>query len=474
MPESSTPPPVIVWFRQDLRVADHPALTAAVGAGAPVLPLFVLDDETPGRWRPGGASRWWLAGSLTALDSDLRARGSRLVLRRGRARDVLGDLARETGAREIVFSRRYEPCHVAEERAVAGDCEGRGLACRRFGGGLLFEPEAVQTKSGGPFRVFTPFYKACLAADEPRGPLPAPERIPAPADWPASDRLAEWALAPTAPDWAEGLRERWEPGSDGAEARLEAFCDQALSAYEVGRDRPDKDGTSALSPHLHFGEIGPRQLWHGIGRSPGSPGGAAFRRELIWREFSYHLLFNWPHILDSPFDPKFADFPWRSDAAGLAAWQTGATGYPIVDAGMRQLWRTGWMHNRVRMVVASFLTKHLLLPWQDGARWFWDTLVDADLANNSASWQWVAGCGADAAPYFRVFNPVLQGRKFDPRGAYVRRWVPELAGLSDRAVHAPWDGGETPAGYPAPIVDHGFARRRALAAFEEVKQGDRR
>ena len=472
---SSSRRPVILWYRQDLRVADHPALTAAVESGAPVLPLFVLDDATPGGWRPGGASRWWLAGSLAALDGELRARGSRLILRRGRAVDALGALVAETGAGGIVFTRRYEPAHAAEERALAEAWEARGLACRRFGGGLLFEPEAVRTKAGDPFRVFTPFYRACLAAAAPRAPLAAPARIPAPVAWPDSERLEDWRLRPTAPDWAQGLRARWRPGGAGAKARLEAFLDERLAGYAHDRDRPDRDGTSSLSAHLHFGEISPRQVWHGVrhladaGRGEDG-GGEAFLRELVWREFSTHLLAHWPDIAEQPFDPKFAAFAWREDAAALEAWQRGETGYPMVDAGMRQLWRTGWMHNRVRMVVASFLTKHLLIPWQAGARWFWDTLVDADLANNSASWQWVAGCGADAAPYFRVFNPVLQGRKFDPQGAYVRHWVPELRALPDQAVHAPWQAGASVPGYPAPIVDHAAARRRALAAFDQIRQ----
>lgn len=479
MPDSPNRPPVVAWFRQDLRVADHPALTAAAETGAPVIPLFILDEATPGRWRAGGASRWWLAGSLAALDADLRVRGSRLILRRGRAVDLLCRFAEQTGAAGIAFTRRYEPCHAREERDVADAVERRGLACRRFGGSLLFEPEAIRTKAGGPFRAFTPFYKACLAANRITEPLPAPERIAAPPAWPAGDRLEDWGLRPTAPDWAEEFKDSWRPGSAGAEARLGAFLDGRLAGYAEDRDRPDRDGTSGLSPHLHFGEISPRRVWHvtrhlAEARGGAEGGSAAFLRELIWREFSHHLLHHWPHVVEAPFDPRFAAFAWRHDAAALRAWQTGMTGYPIVDAGMRQLWRTGWMHNRVRMVVASFLTKHLLQPWQEGARWFWDTLVDADLANNSASWQWVAGCGADAAPYFRVFNPVLQGRKFDPRGQYVRTWVPELAALPDKAVHAPWEAGERVAGYPGPIVDHAAARRRALAAFAEVKQGGAR
>ncbi len=475
MSQSMSRPTVLLWFRQDLRLADNAALMAAVESRAAVIPLFVLDDDTPGRWRPGGASRWWLEGSLAALDGELRERGSQLVLRRGKALDVLLRLAEETGASEVFFSRRYEPAHAQEEEMLAAAFKGRGLVCRRFSGSLLCEPEALRTKAGDPFRVFTPFYKAFLAQEAVKHPLAAPERIAAPRTWPASERLEDWDLRPNAPDWAVGLREAWQPGAAGAKARLTAFLDERVIAYAEDRDRPDLQGTSALSPHLHFGEISPRQVWHmtrhtAAGANGADRGPEAYLRELVWREFSYHLLHHWPEIPEAPFNPAFAAFPWRSDEGALEAWRKGRTGYPIVDAGMRQLWHTGWMHNRVRMIVASFLTKHLLVPWQEGACWFWDTLVDADLASNSASWQWVAGCGADAAPYFRIFNPVLQGRKFDPAGAYVRKWVPELAELPDGALHAPWEGRWNLAGYPEPIVDHKRARELALAAYAEIKQ----
>jgi len=467
--------PIILWFRQDLRLADHPALAAALREDAPIVPVFVWDQDTPGPWAPGGASRWWLYGSLRAFENALRTYGSRLILRRGKARDVLRQLAEETQAAGIYFTRRYEPLHTAEEKAVADDCETSGIACRRFGGSLLFEPEQVRNKSGDPFRVFTPFYKACLALEGIRDPLPAPSQIPAPGAWPQSEDLDAWDLRPATPNWAEGFEGRWTPGSEGAQARLELFLEEAVAAYPEERDRPDREGTSALSPHLHFGEISPRQLWHETeavtqGNGTKAKGGASFLREVIWREFSYHLLHHWPEIPAAPFNPSFETFPWQENDVALRAWQKGRTGYPIVDAGMRQLWQTGWMHNRVRMIVASFLTKHLLIPWQEGACWFWDTLVDADLANNSASWQWVAGSGADAAPYFRIFNPILQGQKFDPKGLYVRQWVPELAEVPDKFVHTPWEGGEPVAGYPAPIVDHKFARQLALDAYAEMKQ----
>jgi deoxyribodipyrimidine photo-lyase len=479
MPPSSDTPPVIVWFRQELRIVDHPALTEAAKTGAPVIPLFIFNDKTAGSWTPGAASRWWLEGSLSALDADLRSRGSRLILRRGNTQQLLGCVASQTGAAGIYFTRHYEPHQAAEELTVAAMCEHQGLICRRFGGGVLFEPDAIRTKTGGPFRVFTPFYKACLATKGLKDPLPAPDKITPPPSWPDSETLKDWCLRPTAPDWAKGLRDHWQQGTNEASTHLEFFLGDALAAYLEDRDRPDRVGTSALSPYLHFGEISPRQVWHRTNLWADShvaagQGRIAYLRELVWRDFSYHLLHHFPHITEAPFNPAFEDFPWRDDAQAFRAWQIGMTGYPIVDAGMRQLWQTGWMHNRVRMIVASFLTKHLFIHWQDGARWFWDTLVDADLANNSASWQWVAGCGADAAPYFRIFNPILQGRKFDPSGDYVRKWVPEIADVPDRAIHAPWESGIQVDGYPRPIVDHRIARQRALGAYKDFRaKGER-
>lgn len=472
---TSDPPPLIVWFRRDLRVSDHPALTAAAKSGAPVVPLFILDEPSDDAWRLGGASRWWLAGSLSALGADLCAMGSRLILRRGAVADVLARVVEETGARGVYMSRCYHPGSATEEQAVADFLTGRRLEARRFGGGLLFEPEAIATKEGKPFRVFTPFYKACLANGDVGNPNPAPVSLAAPQSWPASDNLDDWQLRPTKPDWAGGLRDHWKPGSEAAAARLKNFHEDGLGVYPRDRDRPDLDGTSCLSPFLHFGEISPRQIWHRTrlwaeAHPEVKSGRDGYLRQLVWRDFSYHLLHNWPHITHAPYNPAFEKFPWREDAEALQGWQKGRTGYPIVDAGMRQLWHTGWMHNRVRMVVASFLTKHLLIHWREGANWFWDTLVDADLANNSAGWQWVAGSGADAAPYFRVFNPVLQGKKFDPAGDYVRRWVPELADVPNDAVHSPWSKGLTPANYPAPIIDHQLARQRALDAYGSLKE----
>jgi len=474
--------PVIHWFRNDLRLADNPALSAAAASGAPLITVFIFDEVTPGVWAPGAASRWWLHHSLTALDQALRQRDGALALRRGPAVDTLLQVVRETGAEQLTFTRGYGPHAAPQETEIAEALAKVGVACKRFGGALLFEPEAVATKAGRRFRVFTPFYKACQS--QPVGdPVSSPEAIRPPSRPVASDNLADWALLPTTPDWAGGLRETWTPGEDAAKARLEDFVRNAMGRYAGDRDRPGVPGTSRLSPHLHFGEIGPRQCWHRIHHAVGSSGskdkGAeAFLRELAWREFSTHLLHHWPTLPDQPFRAEFANFPWRDDDASTAVWQRGRTGYPIVDAGLRELWNTGWMHNRVRMVAASFLIKHLLIPWQRGEAWFWDTLVDADLANNAASWQWVAGCGADAAPYFRIFNPVLQGQKFDADGAYVRRWVPELAKLPNKFIHQPWAApaatltdanvtlGDT---YPHPIVGHAAARRRALDAFAQIR-----
>ena len=483
------PRPVIHWFRQDLRLADNPALTAAASGDRPVVPLYVLDDAAAGDWAPGGASRWWLAGSLDALGRALDKAGCRLVLRRGRTVDTLTQIAAETGAEAIHFTRAYEPWAAQLEIDLKAACDKAGLGLHRHAGALLQEPEALRTKAGEPFRVFTPFWRTLQEQGPARSHLLAPARITPPAKPPKSDKLETWGLLPTRPDWAGGLRETWTPGEAGARERLSDFVDGAMARYADARDRPHQPATSMLSPHLHFGEVSPVQCWQAAREATaedrgGKRGAESFLREVAWREFSYHLLHHWPDLPEKPFRADFASFPWDTDTrrrkARLRAWQRGETGYPIVDAGIRQLWQTGWMHNRVRLITASFLTKHLLVPWQEGERWFWDTLVDADLANNSASWQWVAGSGADAAPYFRIFNPVLQGEKFDPDGDYVRHFVPELAKLPASLIHAPWKvpvaelsrhGVRLGSDYPKPIVDHAEARATALAAFATLRPG---
>ena len=470
-----------------MRLADNPALAAAVAAGGPVIALYILDDVTPGEWRWGGASRWWLHHSLAALTGDLERRGGRLVLRRGEAQAVLEALIAETKAERVVWNRCYEPFAITRDRGIKAALTEAGIEARSFNASLLFEPWTVQTRQGGPFKVFTPFWKSLMAQPEPEAPAAAPEAVPT-GPKVKSETLADWALLPRAPDWADGLRESWQPGEAAAKRHLAAWLGDALGRYETARDRPAEPGTSRLSPHLHWGEIGPRQVWHAVRTrslevvSDGTEGaGLAFLRQIAWREFCHHLLFHWPDLPDTTWRSSFQPFPWRDDDPAFRAWSRGMTGYPLVDAGMRELWASGWMHNRVRMVAASFLTKHLLISWQRGAAWFWDTLVDGDLANNSAGWQWVAGCGADAAPYFRIFNPVLQGERFDPDGVYIRRWVPELARLPNAMIHRPWEaspsvlrdaGVDLGRTYPNPMIDHAAARARALAAYKSLSEAD--
>lgn len=463
------PAPAIVWFRQDLRLADQPALAAALDDG-PVLPVFVLDDAAPGRWAMGGASRWWLHHSLASLDTDLRARGSRLILLRGDAVTLIADLAAATSARSVHAIHHYEPWARRQESELA-----RRLALTLHHGLTLAPPARMTTKTGGAFKVFTPFWQALQQMMPPLPPRPAPDRIPLAEGAPAGDTLGDWGLCPTAPDWATGFAPVWQPGEAGARRRLADFTSLAAD-YGRDRDLCAEEATSRLSAHLHFGELSPATAWHVVSDAAGSAG-QAWLRQLGWRDFSLNLLLNAPDLADVNWRRAFDAFPWVRDDAALTRWQRGQTGYPIVDAGLRQLWRTGWMHNRVRMIAASFLIKDLMIDWRAGETWFWDTLVDADLANNAAGWQWTAGSGADASPYFRIFNPVSQGRRFDPAGAYVRQWVPELAGLPDDLIHAPWEAppallaaagvrlGET---YPAPMVDHARARDRALAAYKAM------
>ncbi len=466
--------PAIVWFRDDLRLADHAALHAAIESGRPLVPVFVLDAGSAGPWALGGASRWWLHHSLASLAASLQARGSHLILRRGDAQASIIEIAADTGAAAVFTGGSADPWARRVDQAVAEAFSG---TLHRMRTTTLFHPDSVRTKSGGVYSVYTPFANACLALGGPKPPLPAPKKIRT-AEAPRSDRLDDWGLLPVKPDWAAGLRDTWAPGEAGAMERADDFLAHGLTGYAAARDRPAGDGTSMLSPHLHFGEISAGQLWHLAHQRPGSPSRDIFIRELLWREFCTNLLWHNPDLPRAPLKPEFGKMPWRDDKPALRAWQQGQTGIPIVDAGMRQLWQIGWMHNRVRMIVASFLIKHLMIPWQDGEAWFWDTLVDADLANNAGNWQWVAGCGADAAPYFRIFNPVLQGRKFDLHGDYVRHFVPELSRMDPRHIHAPW---EAPAGalaaagvvlgesYPHPIVDLAEGRARALDAYAKIR-----
>ncbi|MBI5130545.1 MAG: deoxyribodipyrimidine photo-lyase [Rhodopseudomonas palustris] len=484
---NDTPRPVIVWFRDDLRLSDHPALHHAAAAGGPVICIYVDDEQSP-QLRPpqarplGAASRWWLAQSLRALAADLAERGGQLILRRGPAAAIIGELARQLDAGAV----HWNEIEIAPHRAVADDLAEAlsmaGIDHHRHRGDLLAAPAEIRGKEGRGMRVFTPFWRRVLGLGGPPQPLPAPTALHAAPVLP-SDELATWRLEPTGPDWAGGLRDSWTVGERAAQDKLTAFLD-GLPGYAEGRDRPDRDVTSRLSPHLRFGEISPRQVWHAARFAAAKrPAIAAdidkFLSELGWREFCRNLLHDHPDLAERNLQASFDAFPWTANDAALHAWQRGSTGYPIVDAGMRELWHTGVMHNRVRMVVASLLVKHLLIDWRLGEQWFWDTLVDADPASNPANWQWVAGCGADAAPYFRVFNPVLQGEKFDPAGDYVRRWVPELAALPDKFIHRPWDAtpvelaaaGVTLGGnYPKPIVDHKLGRARALAAYAELRQ----
>jgi deoxyribodipyrimidine photo-lyase len=444
--------PVLLWFRRDLRLSDNAALIAAAESGRPVVPVYISDEQDQGT-----ASRWWLHHSLASLDKDLRKLGSSLVIRSGSPRELLPEIFRQTGATAIFYSRRYEPVSRRQEAEVAAAL--READVHAFDDSLLHDPERVMTRSDTPYRVFTPFWKAASDMGDPPAPRPVPASIDFGRHSTRSLQLSELGLLPSSPDRTVGLHAAWIPGESAALSRIDEL-DSTLRLYDQHRDRPDIDTTSRLSPHLHFGEISVRQVWHAIRQlelqlqSTGAS--ASFIRQLYWRDFSTYLLFHFPTLPDEPLRTEFEHFPWSKNESLLHAWQAGETGYPIVDAGMRQLRQTGWMHNRVRMIAASFLVKDLLIPWQTGAEWFLDNLVDADLANNSASWQWVAGCGSDAAPYFRVFNPSLQSKKFDPHGHYVRRWVPELTNAS------------TPE-YPVPVIDHGMARQRALEAYQTIR-----
>jgi deoxyribodipyrimidine photo-lyase len=481
----------ICWFRRDLRLADNPALSAAARDGRPVIPVYIHAPGEAGDWAPGAASQWWLHHSLTALSSALAEHGLTLIIRSGETLATLESLIDETGAEAVHWNRLYDPAFIERDKHIKQSLQARGLSVHSHNAALLHEPWTIKTGTGGDYKAFTPFWRAARRQADPDAPMPTPA-LTAPTSTPASTPLAALNLLP-ATDWAAGLRATWQPGEAGAHQRLTTFLDEAVTAYESGRDWPAVEGTSRLSPHLHAGEIGPRQVWQAVqsrlarsnpATEPGLLESAErFLSEIGWREFAHHVLFHHPDFPDYPLNPRFADFPWQDDPDDqlLATWQRGETGIPLVDAGMRELYSTGWMHNRVRMVVGSFLVKNLRLPWQAGEAWFWDTLVDADLASNSLGWQWVAGSGADAAPYFRVFNPVRQGERFDPEGTYIARWIPELGRLPAKHRQAPWEAPQavlSAAGitlgvdYPHPMVDLKASRQAALAAFSQIKKSD--
>jgi deoxyribodipyrimidine photo-lyase len=476
MPKSNSC--VILWIRRDLRLNDNLALAAAIDSGRPVIPLYIREEPLAGAL--GAAQAWWLHHSLAALDAALLNKGSRLVLRSGRAEDVLDRLISEMEAGAVYWNRRYDPDAIASDSSLKASLQGKGIDARSFAGFLLHEPTRVLTGQGKPYRVYTPFWRAVEAGLTPLDPLEAPDAVPSPSDLPHGEPLEAWNLLPSRPDWAAGFATNWTPGEDGALARLDDFVSEGLAGYAQKRDFPATPATSRLSPHLAMGEISPHRIWRaaGEGSADAAPDDMVrFRKELVWREFGWNLLFNNPAMPQKGLDARFDAFGWTDDPVGLAAWKRGRTGYPIVDAGMRELWQTGIMHNRIRMVVGSFLIKDLLIDWREGERWFRDTLLDADPASNAMNWQWVAGCGADASPWFRIFNPVKQGETFDPEGHYVRRWCPELARLPDKYLHRPFEAPREilrrarvalGVDYPEPIVQHDQARLRALAALKAL------
>lgn len=456
------PDPTLLWFRRELRLSDQAALTAAAGEG-PVIPVYILDDETPRHRKMGGASRWWLHHSLASLDKSLREKGSRLILRRGKSDEVLAKLAEETGAGRVHCIRHYEPWWRNAERAVAKRLD---LVCHD--GNYLAPPGSVTTGSGDPYKIYTPFWRALKERMPPPAPSNRPRDIPAPSEWPKSDKLADWNLLPTKPNWATGFAEEWEPGEDGARKRIDNFLRHA-DRYDEQRNLPSIEGSSRLSPHLHFGEVSPGYVWHRTWQAGGSVD--VFLGELGWRDYAQNVILQFPEYAGKNYREQFDDLPWRSGKTAdedLRAWQRGETGYPIVDAGMRQLWATGWMHNRVRMIAASFLIKHLLIDWREGEKWFWDCLVDADYGSNATNWQWVAGTGVDSNMFSRIMAPLSQSEKFDAAG-YIRQWVPELKNVSDTAIHDPEEAGCRPPVYPAKRIAHREARERALAAYGRTR-----
>ena len=468
----------ILWFRVDLRLSDNPALKKAIDLNLPVLPIFIYDEEDAQSRSLGAASKWWLHKSLENLSNELELVGSKLLIFKGKAEEVLQKLIYDTRATNVLWNRRYEPWAVKRDRLIKEKLSAQSINIMSFNGSLLYEPWEIKSKIGNPLKVFTPYKRALLSKGIPEPVNSKPTKLLSPTEWPVSQSIDKLKLIENK-SWSIKFHNYWEPGSNKAKEKLEIFKSDALHDYNINRDIPSIEGTSKLSPHLRFGEISPKEVLNSINHIEENDGINVYKSEIIWREFSHNLLWYFPNIHNTPIKNEFEKFEWDNNEANLIAWKKGLTGYPIVDAGMRELWATGWMHNRVRMIVASFLTKHLLLPWQLGEEWFWDTLLDADPASNTSGWQWVSGCGADAAPYFRIFNPIFQGEKFDPDGKYIKKFIPELNKLPKKFIHEPWKAdsailknsdiklGDT---YPNPIVDHKFARERALNKYAELRK----
>lgn len=472
----------IVWFRRDFRLDDNPALRHAIDRDDKIVPVYIHSPHEEAPWEPGEASNWWLHNSLQSLSKTLENIGSRLIIRKGNSLEELRKLIQETKAETLYYNRLYEPAIIERDKVIKSSIKDDGIDVRSYNSALLNEPWEIEKRTGGPFKVFTPYWRHTTNTTTPRDPYPRPRKISSPKSWPKSLKIEDLKLFPKL-DWWKGLDEAWEVGEDAAANRLELFLEEIAKGYGDSRNRPDQDGTSRMSPHLHFGEISPQRIWqkaHDIFGDGGNvPQGVwKFLAEIGWREFAHHLLYHYPDMTKEPINDRFKNFPWEEDEEGLRNWQKGQTGFPIVDAGMRQLYETGWMHNRVRMIVGSFLVKDLRVHWLAGARWFWDTLIDASLASNTMGWQWVAGCGADAAPYFRVFNPMTQGEKFDPKGLYTRKYCPELATMPDKYLQQPWEASngvliqskiKLGKDYPEPLVDHAAERKKALAAYDVIK-----